>query len=420
MNIITTALLWFTYFISLYFAVFWLLVFLLKTNQPEHVDLPLELDDYPIVTIAVPAYNEEKSIGSTIETLLSLNYPKDKLEIFVVNDGSSDKTEEITKKIIKQYKDHNVTLINQKNQGKGAALNHALKKGTGKFFVCLDADSFVEKDALNKMLPYFSNENVAAVLPSLKVHKPKNLLQKLQWYEYIINMFYKELMGKLDCVHVTPGPFSVYSADILKKVGCFDEDNMTEDLEMALRLQSKHYKIIQLLDTDVLTLSPENIKDLYKQRNRWFKGATLNAFKYRGMIFNPTYGDFGLIQMPTIIFSGIIAIIIISSMAYYGLKPQLAYFYNLTFINFDFLTLLKSFEINLMLLDLDYITIFVGVVMLIVSLIIMKKSEVSLREKLTKYGSLPIVAYLLLYFLLLGFIWFGVMFDIIRGKKQRW
>ena len=76
MNIITTALLWFTYFISLYFAVFWLLVFLLKTNQPEHVDLPLELDDYPIVTIAVPAYNEEKSIGSTIETLLSLNYPK--------------------------------------------------------------------------------------------------------------------------------------------------------------------------------------------------------------------------------------------------------------------------------------------------------------------------------------------------------
>ncbi len=418
MNTIATILLWFTYFISLYFAVFWLVIFLTKKKEI----VKKELKEFPFVTIVVPSYNEEERVGPTVEAALELDYPKDKFEIIVVDDGSKDDTSGVVKALQKKYKNSgfNLLLLQQENKGKGAAMNHALKSARGKYFICLDADSFVEKKALKIILPYFTDEDVAAVLPALKVKDPKNTLQKLQWYEYIINMFYKELMSKLDCVHVTPGPFSVYSKRLLEKVGGFDEDNITEDLEIAFRFQANNYKIIQLLETNVLTLCPNNIKDLYKQRNRWFKGATLNAIAYRKMLFNRKYGDFGVIQVPTVILSGVIAVIMISSILYYTLKPQVVYVYNLAFVNFDIWTLLKAITFDFKWVDLDFITLFVALVMITISIYIMKKSEVSSNERLMKYGTFSVLSYLLFYFLLLGFFWIGVLFDIATGRKQKW
>lgn len=416
MNAIATALLWFTYFVSLYFAIFWLVIFLTKKDKPTRK----KLTKFPFVSIVVPAYNEEERIGPTIEAALELDYPKDKFEIIAVDDGSADNTSAVVKQVQKKHSSFDIKLIRQENKGKGAALNHALKKAKGEYFICLDADSFVEKDALKIILPYFTDEKVAAVLPALKVKNPKNTLQKLQWYEYIINMFYKELMGKLDCVHVTPGPFSVYSKKLLQEVGGFDEDNITEDLEIAFRFQANNYKIIQLLETNVLTLCPTNIKDLYKQRNRWFKGATLNAIAYRKMIFNKKYGDFGMIQVPTVILSGIIAVIMIASIGYYTLKPHVVYLYNLSFVNFDIWTILKALTFDFKWVDLDFITLFVALVMISVSIFIMKKSQVSSNEKLMKYGTVSVLSYLLFYFLLLGVFWFGVLFDIATGRRQKW
>ena len=416
MNIISNGLLWFAYFISLYFAVFWLLVFLTQTEQHPRK----KVKTFPLVSIIVPAYNEENSIIRTLKHLIQIDYPKEKLEILVINDGSKDKTQSLVKSFIKQNKSFNIQLIYQENQGKGAALNNGLRRVKGSYFVCLDADSFVQKNALKKMLPYFTDENVASVLPALTVEKPEKTLQKLQWYEYIINLFYKELMGKLNCVHVTPGPFSVYSTAILKKLGGFDENNITEDLEMALRLQKNQYKIIQILDTKVTTLSPSTIKTLYAQRNRWFKGATLNAIKYRGMIGNKKYGDFGLIQMPTIILSGVISLILLGSIIYYTLKPALLYLYHISLIDFDIWTLINALAFDVSIWDLNYITIFVGLTMLSITVLVMNKSQVMVEEKLMKYGSLPIIAYLFLYFFFLAGVWVGVLFDLMRGRTQQW
>jgi len=416
MNIAMTIILWIMYFISLYFAVFWLIIFVTRDDDNEEEIL----QEFPFVSVTIPAYNEEKSIKTTIESVTNLEYPKDRFEVLVVSDGSTDNTESLVREAIESNKKYNIQLITQKNKGKGAALNKALNKAKGEFFVCLDADSFIDNDALLKMLPYFKDEKVAAVLPSLKVHKPEKLLEKLQWYEYIINMFYKELMGKLNCVHVAPGPFSVYRTSIIKEIGKFDENNITEDLEIALRLQYNDYKIVQVMNTEVTTLAPDTIKELYTQRNRWFKGALLNAFKYKKMMFNKKYGDFGFIQMPTIIFSGVIAITLVSTILYYGMKPYIEYLYNLRLVNFDFITFLKNININFALFDLNYVTVFIAVVMLTVTLYIMKKSEVRTNEKLLKYGSFGVIVYLIFYFLFLGIVWLGVLVDIARGKKQAW
>lgn len=410
-------ILWIAYFISLYFAVFWFLVLL----EGKRARKTKRLEKIPFVSIAIPAYNEERKIRPTVASLLKLDYPKGKYEIIIVNDGSTDKTKEAVKNIIKENQSYSIKLISQKNRGKGAALNAALSKAKGEYFICLDADSYVSKDALKKILPHFSNDKVAAVLPLLKVSNPKTLLQKMQWLEYIVNMFYKELMSKLDCVHVAPGPFSVYKKSILEKVGRFDENNMTEDLEITLRLQKHNYRIVQLLNTNVYTIAPSSFKELYRQRNRWYKGSILNAMTYRKMIFNKNYGDFGIIQMPTIIISGIIAVIIFVSLAYYALKPQLQYLYNLSFINFDLITLIRNFSFNLHYLDINYTTMLLVIVMLSVSLFIIKKSHAKTNvRKVTKYGIFPFLGYLVLYFFILGIIWIGIIFDLVRGRRQRW
>ncbi len=410
------AVLWACYLLALFFVIFWFLVLIDSEKEPKK----RKLKRFPAVSIVIPAYNEEKNIIATLSSLIRLNFPKDKLDIIVVNDGSTDNTKNAVRQFIARNKAYHIKLVSKKNEGKGAALNDGLAISKGEFFVCLDSDSIVTKDALEKVLPHFTDANIAVVLPLLKVEKPKNIWQKMQWLEYIVNMFYKGLMSRLNCVHVAPGPFSVYRADILRKVGGFDENNLTEDLEISLRLQSKNYRIVQLLDAEVFTIAPKTFRELYKQRNRWYKGSVINAFKYRRMIFSRKYGDFGVIQMPTIFISGLIAIILVASSLYYGLKPYIKIIYNSVFIDFDFYTLIKTFELDFSILDINYTTIFVAMIMLAISIFILRKSHLEVRESPNKYGMLSLASYLFFYFLIIGFIWVGIVLDFAFGKKQKW
>jgi len=93
-------------------------------------------------------------------------------------------------------------------------MNAGINVAKGEFFAGLDADSFVREDALKKLLPYFTEEDIAAVLPLIKIRNPRNVLQRLQWYEFIVNMFYKKIASLINCIHVTPGPFSVYRTEL--------------------------------------------------------------------------------------------------------------------------------------------------------------------------------------------------------------
>ncbi len=205
-----------SYFLLLFLSIFWLLVFFTEKKEPAKK----KLAKLPIFTVIVPAYNEEQSILETLASITSLDYPQEKLEILVVDDGSTDGTADLVQTFILEHRQNNITLLRQENKGKGAALNLALDKVKGEFFACLDADSFVGSNALQEMLPYFEEDfRVAAVCPLLKVRNPKTILQKIQWMEYVINMFYRMLNAKLDCVHVTTGPFSVYRTAVIKELG---------------------------------------------------------------------------------------------------------------------------------------------------------------------------------------------------------
>lgn len=414
---ITSVIIYTIYLISIYFVVFWLSVLFQKGIEDEKK----ELKDTSVVTVAIPAYNEETTIRKTVESVINLDYPKDKLEILIVNDGSTDDTEKIVKEIIKENKKNNIKLINQKNSGKGVALNNAINKSKGEFFICLDADSFVKKDALKKMLPEFEDPDVAIVLPLMKVKDPKKMIEKIQWYEYLINIFYKKLMAKLDCVHVSPGPFSVYRKKILQKIGGFSENNLTEDLEITLRTQKYHYKIIQVLSTEVYTYVPKTLKAFYKQRNRWYKGTAFNLMNYRKMLFNHKYGDFGMMHLPSVMLSGIIIITLILMVGYkYILKPLYTWLHDLSFVQYDALYFLKRWIGNFQILDLNIVNMFFGTVTFILGIGIIILANKYAEEKTFRYGVLTMPFYLLFYGILMFGAWFGVLIELIIGKKQKW
>lgn len=414
----TTIFVWAIQFVSIYAIIFWLLVYLDKGAKDQNIK---ELKKFPLVSITVPAYNEEKTIKETIYSLLNLDYPKEKLELFVVNDCSTDNTKKIVKELIKKHK--NITLINNKvNIGKAAGLNKALNLSKGEFFICLDADSFIEKKALKYMLPYFEDKEVGSVVPRIYIRNTSKFILKFQWVEYIITFFFKKLMGHLDCIHVTPGPFSIYRTKLTKKLGGFDEGNITEDLEMALRLQKNNYKIIQVLETAASTIAPSNLYGFYRQRNRWLKGSLLNLIKYKNLFFNKKYSEFGFFQLPMVLFASFASITIAFFILYQKIlqplikvirtSPGIVYQIDIPYhikniISNFYISDLFSFNKFLFL----YILIALGFVFLVCAF---KTSEISIRQK----GILPVAFYLFLYPILVAFIWMGVLVDLARNKVK--
>lgn len=411
---------WVMYFISIYFAVFWMTIIFENKISDGSIKKSGRL---PFVTVAIPVYNEEESAIGTIESVLNLDYPRDKFEIIIVNDCSTDNTHKIISRYLRDYKGKcNIRYVVHKvNRGKGAALNTALHKSKGEFFVCLDADSFVEPVALKKMLPYLNDKVVAAVLPMMKLKNVRGFTLNLQYVEYLVNFFLKKVMGILDCIHVTPGPFALYRKKALLDVKCFDTNNLTEDLEMALKLQKNNYKIIQLIGPKVYTLGPPTMKAWFSQRNRWYKGTLINMFNYKKMLFNKNYGEFGMFQLPMVLGAAIVSIFFAFFVMWSNMiRPLLNKIYGISFINFNVgLTTSKWLERS-SFLDINYMVIFFTLVIFLFGLAWILCGFKYTEEVFTKKVVVSTALFMVIYPFFLSLVWLGVVFDLVRGKVQRW
>jgi cellulose synthase/poly-beta-1,6-N-acetylglucosamine synthase-like glycosyltransferase len=300
---ISSIILYFLAFLSVYIQVVFLLTFLQNRDQIRLRTGVTELKSFPGVTIIVPAWNEEQTLKGTVESLLAIDYPKELLKIFLVDDGSTDGTWEI----MNSYSAHpQITSIRKENGGKHTAVNLALEQAKTPFVGCLDSDSFVDPQALRRIMTYFENNSeTMAVCPSIIVHKPKGLMQIIQRVEYDWAVFRKKILGILNANYVTPGPFSIYKKEVFEKIGYFRAAHNTEDMEIAFRMQSNHMKIDQCEDAFVYTTVPNTIKKLYKQRLRWIYGFIMNAWDYRHVMFKKKYGAFSMFSVP----AGVISIV---------------------------------------------------------------------------------------------------------------
>ena len=256
--------------------------------------------DLPGVTIIVPCFNEEKTAEKTIESLLALEYPADKLHIMAINDGSTDGTA----CALKKYEEHRqITIIHKENGGKHTVLNMGIARATTPFVGCLDADSYAKPDALLRIIRQFKNPEVMAVVPSLHIYKAHTLVQRMQKTEYLIGTFLRSVLAELRALYVTPGPFSIFRKSVFETIGYYRKAHNTEDMEMALRMQSHGLKIASAHDAVIYTSSPRTPRTLYKQRVRWTSGFLHNLRDYRRMLFSRNYGHLGGFVLPMMIIS---------------------------------------------------------------------------------------------------------------------
>ncbi|MEO6536855.1 MAG: glycosyltransferase [Candidatus Paceibacterota bacterium] len=283
-------------FIGLYFEVFVLLVFL---SAPARERRARGISTRtPKVAMIVPCWNEAPTIKANIESLLELNYPADKLFVVVVNDGSTDESKEILDANFTN--NPRVTVVHQENGGKHSALNTGIAMAKDAELVgCLDADSFVEKNALREIISCFDNPKVAAATVAMSVFEPKKPLEIMQNVEYVLGIALRHILSSVNGIYVTPGPFSLYRRDIVLKVGGFRFGHQTEDMEMALRLQKEGYWIENAPRARVYTKVPTTVRGLIKQRTRWTSGFLRNVtFDYRSLVANPRFGVLGMVVLP--------------------------------------------------------------------------------------------------------------------------
>ena len=424
MNGFANVTLWIAYVVALYFSVFLFLVYYDQRKKFQKEVSSTNPPETPLVSVLIPGYNEEDTILKTLESVNSINYPKDKLDVIVIDDGSTDKTKEIVTEYIKdkpQFK-----LISHSNMGKAASMNKALKIAKGEFFACLDADSFVDPLTLKKMLALYYKENdpqLVIITPAMKVDQPKNLLQKVQWLEYLVIILIARISSQLDSLYVAPGPFSLYRTEIIRKLGGFDVENITEDQEIAYRAQKHHYRIKQCFDGYVYTTAPKKIKPFYRQRRRWYLGSIRCVNQYRNLIANKKYGDFGMMQMIKNVVGYILAITGITVAIYLFIIPLLQKAKNFYIIKFNILPYLLNFKLKfdtMSFLLMDFKKSFLIISILLIGTFLFYQAHKNANEKISSFGWLPLIPYFMFYYLLKGVILLLSLFEFAKGKKIRW
>ena len=397
------------FYFSLYMSIVWILTFLSRKN--EFFKKPGKNLKQSISTI-IPVYNEEDTIGITIESLLKLNYPKP-IDIVVVNDGSTDRTIDVLDKFEKEKKIRVIT--NKVNMGKGYSLNKALATINNDLFACVDADSIIDPDCLIRMVGFFKDNKVGSVTTGLKVARKKSILERVQYVEYLLNLFWRKIMAFLDTLPVVPGVFSVYKTSLIKKLGGFDEKNLAEDMEIALRLHTKGYKIENCPDAYAETFCPDTFTGLYKQRVRWYRGVIRNFIKYKKLFFNPKFGNLGLFFMPVNL---IVIIFAISFFLYFtvdGAYKLIKFILDIFLINFDISTLFK-FEVNLFSLNSNYLLL---LLFLPFGIYTLKLSFYYSRENI-KNEILSSIFFLFIFPYCSLFFWTASLFYEIFGVEKEW
>ncbi len=261
-------------FVAIYFL---LLYFLLYINNKKILFSYPKISKKYSVSVLVPAWNEEDTIEETIKAILDIDYPIK--ELIVINDGSIDKTEQIVRRLMKEYP--NLSLINKKNSGKGDSLNVGIEKAKGELIAVIDADSYPAEDSFNKLVGFFDNEKVGAVTCPIIPRNKTRFFEKLQDIEYRVIAFTRKLLEYVDAIYVVPGPLAIYRTSALKEIGGFDTKNITEDIEIIWHLTKAGYERKMCLSTSVTTNIPNKLKAWYSQRRRWNIGGLQCISKYK-------------------------------------------------------------------------------------------------------------------------------------------
>lgn len=295
-------------------------------NQIHH-------DYYVPISIVVPAYNEEVTIVDTIKSLLKLDYRI--YEIVVVNDGSKDNTgdlvastlnlQQVLRPIRRQLPCKEqisifegsgengvpITLINKENGGKADSINMGINASKYPYFVCMDADSILQRDSLTKIaVPVLENQDVVAVGSMIRISNdsvfedgelvqmrlPKRLTPAFQVLEYERSFLASRiLLDKFNANLIISGAFGLFNKEAVINVGGYHVGCIGEDMELIMKLHAYYrsnnqpYLIKYAYDAICWTQAPERFRDLLKQRKRWHIGLIQSMLRHKSVITKGSY-----------------------------------------------------------------------------------------------------------------------------------
>ncbi len=215
-----------------------------RKNQtaPENLSAPETLPSYSII---VPTKNEESVIRRCLEGIFNIDYPKEKLQVIVVDGNSTDNTYTVCSEFEQKYPDNFKVIFEQTTHGKPAALNLALPYLTGDVVAVFDADSLPETNVLSKVTSYFNEKKIMAIQGmTTSINERSNVLTRVIAMEE--KAWFQMLMSgreKLQLFVPLNGSCQFIRRSVLEELGGWDENSLTEDVELALRLVEKNHLI---------------------------------------------------------------------------------------------------------------------------------------------------------------------------------
>src|SRR5574344_2190534 len=259
------------------------------------------LKDAPLVSIIVPAYNEEVNAVSSLNNLLQQDYPN--FNVIFVDDGSKDNT---YKNVVDALSDNpKVHIFTKPNGGKASALNYGIEHTDAEYVVCIDADTKLYHNAVSLLMLHFlksADKKIGSVAGNVKVGNQVNILTKWQAIEYTTSQNFDRLAySNINAITVVPGAIGAFRKSAIIAAGGLTTDTLAEDCDLTVRILRAGYVVENENRAIALTEAPEHIKQFVKQRVRWSFGVMQTFWKNRDTLLNRKYKALGIWAMPNML-----------------------------------------------------------------------------------------------------------------------
>ncbi len=250
------------------------IILLVSAIASDNASVNREHEGLSLVSIVMPAYNEEAVIEDALSGLLNLNY--NNIEIIVVDDGSTDRTESIARAFAKSHSNKEIRVYTQSNTGKASALNTGIFHACGDFLLCVDADSRLNPQALENAMHHFEDPSVGAVGGFVAVRNTNRIIAKFQQLEYLLSLnFTRKALSFFGAVTIIPGPIGLFRAEAMHSVRGYREvkNVFAEDADLTIRLITNGWRIKGENTMISATEVPVDIFSVLRQRYRWKRGV---------------------------------------------------------------------------------------------------------------------------------------------------
>jgi cellulose synthase/poly-beta-1,6-N-acetylglucosamine synthase-like glycosyltransferase len=228
------------------------------------------------VSVIVPAYNEAANIAATVRSLVANDYPR--IEVIVVDDGSTDGTAEI----VRRLRLPGVYVIRQQNAGKPAALNTGIAHARGDILVLVDGDTVFARDAIGRLVQPLTDAAVGAVSGNTKVANRTGLVGRWQHLEYVIGFNLDRRMYEMAaCMPTVPGAIGAFRRAALLDAGGVSAQTLAEDTDVTMAVIRAGWRVVYQPDAVAWTEAPGGMRQLWRQRYRWCYGTLQSMWKHR-------------------------------------------------------------------------------------------------------------------------------------------